>query len=317
MSDKKGILVIAEPKGDKLANVTLESISRARALTDALGGPVSVLIMGPEAGSLAAQAARYGAERVYTVESPELAVFRPGPYTDATAAAVAAADPAVILCSGSPDGRDIAGGCAARLGLGLLVDITGIEAQGGDVTCTHPCFGGSLLAEKKSTTSPVIATVRSNAFAREESPMEPEVVPLSVDFSPSGLLTKVLDVVCENAGIMSLEEASVIVAGGRGVGNEENFALIQGLADELGAAVAASRAVVDAGWKQHQVQVGQTGKTVSPGSISPAVSPVPSSTEPACRPRTASWPSTRTRTRPSSPSPISAWWAIFSRSCPR
>jgi electron transfer flavoprotein alpha subunit len=265
MSDKKGILVVAEPKDGKLANVTLESITQARALTGAVGGPVSVVIMAQEAGELVAQAARYGAERVYTVQSPELAVFRPGPFIDAAAAAIAAADPAVILCSGSPDGRDVAAGCAARLGLGLLVDITALEAQDGGITATHPCFGGRLLVDKQATTGAVVATVRSNAFDREEAAVEPEVVALPAEFSPSSLAAKVLDVVCENVGIISLEEASIIVAGGRGVGGTENFALIQDLADSLGAAVAASRAVVDAGWKSHQYQVGQTGKTVSPG----------------------------------------------------
>ncbi len=264
MSDKKGILVVAEPKDGKLANVTLESITRARALTGAVGGPVSVVIVAANAQPLVSHAARYGAERVYVVESPELAVFRPGPFIDATMAAVGAADPAVVLCSGSPDGRDVAAGCAARLGVGLLVDVTGLEAGDGRVTVSHPCFGGSVIVEKEATTSPVVATVRSNVFAREEAAHEPEVVPLSVEFTPTGLLAKVLDVVCENAGIVSLEEASIVVAGGRGVGSAENFRLIRALADELSAAVGASRAVVDDGWISHQYQVGQTGKTVSP-----------------------------------------------------
>ena len=264
MSDKKGILVVAEPKDGKLANVTLESITRARALAAAVGGPVSVVIMAAEAGPLAAQAARYGAERVYTVESPELAVFRPGPFVAAAVAAIHAADPAAVLCSGSPDGRDIAAGCAARLGLGLLVDITALETQDGRIVTAHPCFGGSVIVDKEATTTPMVATVRPNVFAREEAAVDAEVVALPVEFSPSGLLAKVIDVVCENAGIVSLEEASVVVAGGRGVGCAENFALIESLATELGAAVAASRAVVDAGWKHHQFQVGQTGKTVSP-----------------------------------------------------
>ena len=264
MTDKKGILVVAEPKDGKLANVTLESITRARALTEAVGGPVSVVIIAAEAEALVAQAARYGAERVYTAESPELAVFRAGPFTDAAVAAIQAADPAVVLCSASPDGRDVAAGCAARLGLGLLVDITGLEAEDGRVTASHPCFGGSVIAEKEATTVPVVATVRPNVFSREEAAQEAEVVSLPVEFGPSSMLAKVLDVVLENVGIISLEEASVIVAGGRGVGSPEGFALIQALADELGAAVGASRAVVDLGWISHQYQVGQTGKTVSP-----------------------------------------------------
>jgi electron transfer flavoprotein alpha subunit len=264
VSDKKGILVVAEPKDGKLANVTLESITKARALTGAVGGPVSVVVMAADVKPLAAQAAKYGAERVYTAESQELTTFRPGPFIDGAMAAIKAADPAVVLCSGSPDGRDVAAGCAARLGVGLLVDVTGIEAANGKVTVTHPCFGGSVIVEKEATASPVVATVRSNVLGREEAPRDAEVVALAVDFGPSGLLAKVVDVVCENAGALSLEEASVVVAGGRGVGSAENFKLIQELADALGAAVGASRAVVDAGWMHHQSQVGQTGKTVSP-----------------------------------------------------
>jgi electron transfer flavoprotein alpha subunit len=264
VSDSKGILVVAEPKDGKLANVTLESITRARILSGATGGSVSVVVVAADAAPLAAAAGRYGADRVYTVEGPELAVFRPGPFVDATVAAAKAADPGLILCSGSPDGRDVAAGVAARLGAGLLVDLTGLDANDGGFVATHPCFGGSTIVEKQATTPLAVATVRPNVFGREEAAKQAAIVPLRVDFGQAGLMAKIVDVVTENAGVLSLEEASVIVAGGRGVGSAENFALIQALADELGAAVGATRAVVDAGWMHHQSQVGQTGKTVSP-----------------------------------------------------
>ena len=264
MNDKSGILVVAESKDGKLANVSLESLTRARVLADAIGAPVCVVVIAAEAGPLASQAGRYGAERVYVVESPEVAVFRSGPFVDAAATAIEAADPALVLFAGSPDGRAVASGCATRLGVGVLADITGLEAQDGRLTATHPCFGGSVMVEKEATASPVIATVRPNVFAREEAPGEAEVIPLPVEFNPGGLLTKVVDVVCEIVGIVSLEEASVIVAGGRGLGNAEGFTIVHALAEELSAAVGASRAAVDAGWKPHQYQVGQTGKTVSP-----------------------------------------------------
>jgi electron transfer flavoprotein alpha subunit len=260
VSNQSGILVVAEPKDGKLANVTLESITRACALTATAGGSVSVVIAAAEPGPLVAAAGRYGADRVYVVESPEAAVFRPGPFIDAAKAA----DPAVILCAGSPDGRDVAAGCAARLGAGLLVDITDLEVRDGRFVATHPCFGGSVIVEKEATTNLAVATVRPNVFAREEAPKDPEVVPLSVEFAPFGLAAKVLDVVCENVGIISLEEAEIIVSGGRGVGSAEKFAVIRELAEALGAAVGASRAIVDEGWVSHQYQVGQTGKTVSP-----------------------------------------------------
>ena len=264
MSDKKGILVVGELKDGKLANVTLESVTKALELVGSAGGPVSVVVAAADAKPYVAEAGKYGAERVYTAESPELATFRSGPFADVAAAAIAAADPAVVLCSGSADGRDVAAACAARLGVGVLVDVTGIEADGDKVRVTHPCFGGSIIVEKEATASPVIATVRPNVLERVEAPAEPEVVALDVDFSEAGLLAKVVDVVTENAGALSLEEASVVVAAGRGVGSADNLKLIQDLADELGAAVGASRAIVDEGWIQHQAQVGQTGKTVSP-----------------------------------------------------
>jgi electron transfer flavoprotein alpha subunit len=260
VSDKKGSLVVAEPKDGKLANVTLESITRAREL----GGPVSLLVFAADAAPMVSVAGRYGVDRVYLAQNPEGGVFRPGPFADSAVMAARAAAPALILCSGSPDGRDVAAACAARLGVGLLVDVTAIDAKDDGFVVTHPCFGGSLLAEKQATTTPAVVTVRPNVFARTEAHTDPEVINLDIEFSPSSLLTQIVDVVVENAGILSLEEASVIVSGGRGMGSAENFELIRALAAELGAAVGASRAVVDAGWISHQYQVGQTGKTVSP-----------------------------------------------------
>ena len=257
----EGILVVAEPKDGKLANVTLESLTRARELT---AGPVSVVVVAAETAPLVAAVSKYGADRVYVVESLEAGVFRPGVVADAALAACEQAQPALVLCSGSPDGRDVAAAIATRLNAGLLVDITGLEYTDGKFVVTHPCFGGSVIVDKEATTDVAVATVRPNTFGREEAAKEAEVVSLSVEFSPTSLMAQVLDVVCENVGIVSLEEASIIVAGGRGMGNAENFAMIQALADELGAAVGASRAVVDAGWIHHQYQVGQTGKTVSP-----------------------------------------------------
>jgi electron transfer flavoprotein alpha subunit len=150
------------------------------------------------------------------------------------------------------------------LGVGLVGDITAATVVDGRLRVMHPCFGGALITEKEAKADPQVFTVRTNVFDRAEAPTSCDVVPLAVDFSPAGLLARVLDVVVENAGLVSLEEAGIIVSGGRGLANAENFSLIQGLADVLGAAVGASRAAVDAGWKPQQSQVGQTGKIVSP-----------------------------------------------------
>jgi electron transfer flavoprotein alpha subunit len=265
MAESTGILVVAEHRDGTLAKVTRESISRGRALAAATGGSLSVALVAAETEPLVAEAARAGADRVYVVESPEAEVYRPGPFTEAALAAIAAAKPAAALFASSADGRDMAAGCAARLGAGIMTDVTGLEAGEGRLTATHPCFGGGVIVQVEATAGPAIATVRPGSFTSQEAPGEPEIVPLAVTFGAASLLATVAEVVCENAGIVSLEEAATVVAGGRGVGSAEGFAVIQALADELGAAVGASRAVVDAGWKHHQYQVGQTGKTVSPG----------------------------------------------------
>lgn len=262
---RSGLLVVAEQRDGKLANVTLESLSEARNLTGTLGGPLSVAVTaGSSADALVAEAASYGAERAYVAVDPELETFRSGPYTDAAMAAIAAAAPRAVLFANTASGRDVASRCARRLGVGLLGDVTRVYIEEGCLRVSHPCFGGTVLAEKEAVGEPALMTVRTNVFDRTESPASIETVPVAVDFTPAGLLARVVDVVVENVGMVSLEEATIIVSGGRGLGGPENFAMIHELADALGAAVGASRAAVDAGWKPHQYQVGQTGKTVSP-----------------------------------------------------
>ena len=125
--NKTGILIVGDAGSGRLANVSLESITKALALAGAIGGDVCAAVMGADTAALAAQAGRYGAKKVFAAEGADFATFRSGAYTDAAMAAIKAADPAVVLFSGSPDGRDLASACAARLGVGVLVDITGLE----------------------------------------------------------------------------------------------------------------------------------------------------------------------------------------------
>jgi electron transfer flavoprotein alpha subunit len=261
---RSGILIIGEVRGGKLTGATLESISEAGRLVAAVGGEVSVGLLGEAVGVFAATAGSYGASTAYVVDDAELAVFRSGPYSDAAMACIGAADPQVVLLPNSSDGREMATRCAARLGVGVVNDVTVLQPGDARLRATRPCFGGSVLAEKECLSDPQIFTVRPNSFARAEVGGEATVVPVTVDFTPSGLLARVVEVVSERAGILSLEEAAVIVSGGRGVGSPENFAVVEELAAVLGAAVGASRAVVDAGWRPSTYQVGQTGKTVSP-----------------------------------------------------
>jgi len=262
---RAGLLVVAEQRDGKLASVTLESLTAARGLLADFGGPLAVAVVsGSHADELVAEAARYGAEKAFVAESPELEVFRSGPYTDAAMAAIVAAAPKAVLFANTAGGRDIASRCARRLGVGLLGDVTRVYVDGGALRVSHPCFGGTVVTEKEAVAEPALMTVRTNSFDKAEAPVQVETHRLTLDFTPSGLLARVIQVVVEDAGMASLEEAQIIVSGGRGLGGPENFAMIHELADALGAAVGASRAAVDAGWKPHQYQVGQTGKIVSP-----------------------------------------------------
>jgi len=257
-------LVVGEVRQGRLAGATLEGLSEATRLAAASGGKVAVALIGDQAAGLAADAAKFGARTAYTVDDPAFATFRSGPSADAALACIKAAQADVVLFPHSPDGRETAARCAADLGAGVVTDVTALKPADGALVATHPVFGGALLADCRCLGGPQIFTIRSNSFARAESPGEVQTVPVTVDAGPSGLLAKIVDVVAERAAGVSLEEAAVVVSGGRGLGGPENFALLEELAEVLGAAIGASRAAVDAGWRPVTFQVGQTGKTVSP-----------------------------------------------------
>jgi electron transfer flavoprotein alpha subunit len=257
-------LVVGEARQGKLTGATLESLSEAGRLAQSSGGQVAVALIGDQAAGLVSEAAKYGAATAYTVPDAEMATFRSGPSTDAALACIKAADADVILFANSADGREMASRCAARLDAAVINDIVALKSGEGGLVATHPCFGGTLLTEAQPVKGPQIFTVRPNSFAKTESAVEAQTVPVTVEPTASGLLAKVVDVVTERMAGVSLEEATVIVSGGRGLGGPEHFALLEQLAEVMGAAVGASRAAVDAGWRPQQFQVGQTGKTVSP-----------------------------------------------------
>lgn len=258
-----GYLVVAEVRDGQLTGTTLEGLSQARELAAESGSAVAAAVVGQGVAGLAGDLGAYGAQKVYVAEADELSAFRSGPYADAAVACIRAADPAVVLFANSPNGRETASRAAARLGTGVAGDVTSLEMADGTLRAVHPSFGGALLVEKEAVGSPAIFTVRPNSFARSEAPAAGEVVAVTPEFSASGLLVDLLDVVQE-AATVSLEEATVVVSGGRGLGGPDNFALLEELASVLGAAVGASRAAVDAGWRAQTAQVGQTGKIVSP-----------------------------------------------------
>jgi electron transfer flavoprotein alpha subunit len=253
------VLVLVDAVDGKVKKATLELLTAARQL-----GEPSAAVVGPPgfAGPLHDQLAEYGAGKVYIAEGEEIAGYSVAPKAEAMAAVTEQASPAAVLISSTAENKEIAARLALILGSGLLYDAVGLDADGG---ATQQIFGASVTVTAKATNGVPVITVRPNSFAPQASAGAAEEVPVSVSISEAAKGARIVDRVAEEKGSRpQLSDASVVVSGGRGIGSADNFAIIEKLADTLGAAVGASRAVVDAGWVPHTMQVGQTGVTVSP-----------------------------------------------------
>ena len=249
------VLVLVETADGAVKKVSQELLTLARAV----GEPAAVVA---EAGIDPAALSEYGAETIYVAEAPELNDYVVGPKVDLLAQLVAEKAPAAVLIPSTAEGKEIAGRLAVRTNSGVITDAVAIAADG---TATQSIFGGSIIVESKVSTGTPIVTVRPNSSPAEPAPAAGNVVPVQVELSENSTAAKVTNrVSAEQGGQPELAEAAVVVSGGRGVGGEDGFGVIEALADSLGAAVGASRAATDAGWYPHQYQVGQTGKTVSP-----------------------------------------------------
>ncbi len=259
-----GILVVAENSGGNFRRVSLETLSKARELKDSLGGPLTALVAGSGISGNAGDLGAYGAEKVFVADNEALGTGLAAPHVDVIAKLQGENDFSAILVGGTALGRDIAAALAARLGAGLNSDSIDLSANGSALRARRPAFGGQNLVDAEWNGGPQIALVRPNSFAASESGGSAEVVTVTPEISDAALAAKVTARKPAEAGKIGLEEASIIVSGGRGLGAPENFATVEALASALGAAVGASRAAVDAGWYPHPNQVGQTGKTVSP-----------------------------------------------------
>ena len=258
-----GIVTFAEHRDGKLRRPSLEAVSEAKRLTASLGGPVTAVVVGPGAEGLATELASYGADKVHVFDDPALGAYATEPYARALAQVVAEAKPKAVLVPYTAMGKDLAPRAAARLGAGLVSDCVFFAVKDGRLEARRPMYAGKAYSTVRWEGDPQMATLRPNVFPLEkaDASRKAEVTKGQVDTSARA---KVTAVHAAAAGKVELSEAQIIVSGGRGLKGPENFHLIQGLADALGAAVGASRAVVDAGWVDHQLQVGQTGKTVSP-----------------------------------------------------
>jgi electron transfer flavoprotein alpha subunit len=251
------ILVLAEHDGETVKKVTTELLTLARAY-----GEPSVVWTGDGASGGQARLAEFGAVKVYVADAADYADYVVAPKAELLAHLVATTAPAAVLVAATSEGREVAGRLAVKTGSGLLTDVTGL-ADG--VIGEQSIFGGAITVQSRVRVGTPIIAVRPNAVTPEPSAGPADLEPAAFTVTDAAKGARVTGkVVAERGARPELTEASIVVSGGRGLGSGEHFALIEQLADSLGAAVGASRAATDAGWYPHQFQVGQTGKTVSP-----------------------------------------------------
>jgi len=251
------ILVLVDHADGVVKKVTLELLTLARRL----GEPAAVLVGGNADAALPALA-DFGAETVFVAAGADYADYVVAPTVDVLASLVVAQSPAAVLIPSTATGKEIAGRLAVRVDSGVLTDAVDVAA---DLTATQSVFGGATVVHSRVSHGTPIITVRPNSTTPEAAPAAGTRADVEVTLSASSTGAHVTNrVVAQKGGRPELTEAAVVVSGGRGVGGAEGFAVVEGLADSLGAAVGASRAATDAGWYPHQYQVGQTGKTVAP-----------------------------------------------------
>jgi electron transfer flavoprotein alpha subunit len=251
------VLVLVDHVDGAPKKVTLELL----ALAKTLGSP-SAVVTGAGAAKTVDTLKQYGADKIYVDESADHDDFLSGPKAALLAQLVGSVCPAAVLVAASAEGKEVAARLAVKTGGGLLTDAVSLSSE---FIAEQPIFGGAVVVSSRVATGVPIVAVRPNSTAPVDAPGAGTVENVSVSASDADKAAKVTERVVEaKGGRPDLSEASIVVSGGRGVGSPENFAIIEALADSLGAAVGASRAATDAGWYPHQNQVGQTGRTVSP-----------------------------------------------------
>jgi electron transfer flavoprotein alpha subunit len=252
-----GVLILADVADGQVTPITGELVGAAQRLN---AGPVSAMLLGSGIAGLAAQIT--GVDKVYVVDNPALAEYTNDGYTQAAAAVVDQADPAVVLLGQTSAGRDLGPALAYKLGTAVAMDTIALEMKDGKLHATRPAYGGNARAVNSFATTPAVATVRPKSQDAAQGGDAGAVV--NVDFTPGDIRTNVTDRKVATAEGVRLEDADVVVTGGRGLGGPEGFEGIEELAHLLGGAVGCSRAVADLGWRPVAEQVGLTGKVVSP-----------------------------------------------------
>jgi electron transfer flavoprotein alpha subunit len=268
IADYKGVWVFAEQREGELQKVSLELLGEGRKIADKLGVELTALLIGSNVSGLAKDLGTHGADRVLVAEDALLEHYTTDGYTKVICDLANERKPEILFIGATFIGRDLGPRVAARLTTGLTADCTSldIDAEGKFLLATRPAFGGNLMATIACQDHrPQMATVRPGVFSKiETAGNKAEIEKVEVKLTEADVRTKVVKIVKEKKDIVDISEADFIVSGGRGVGSEENFKLLQELAEALDGTVAASRAAIEKGWIDKDLQVGQTGKTVRP-----------------------------------------------------
>ena len=280
LEEYKGVYVFAQQVDNEINNIAFELIGKGKDLANALGTDVTAVLVGSNVKNLADELGEYGADRVIVVDDPELKEYRTEPYTHALASVIKKYKPDVFLVGATAIGRDLGPRVSARIHTGLTADCTqleicdfpinpipGKEQLHNQLLMTRPAFGGNTIATIACPEfRPQMATVRPGVMQKlpKEAGRKAVIEEFNPGFTPDNKYVEILEVVKAVNDVADIMDAKILVSGGRGVGSAENFKLLDDLAEAIGGTVSCSRAVVDAGWKSKDLQVGQTGKTVRP-----------------------------------------------------
>ena len=268
MAEAQGVLVLGDSAGNELSSISKELLAAGRKLADDLGEELAIGLLGDTLDQPSQQAISHGADKVYAVNHPNLAEYQVELYLAAMETLAKDVSPSVILIGRTTQGRELAPRLAFRLGVGLAQDCLEVSVDSASRTlfANRPVYGGNAVAVVSCNYTPQIAAIRPKVY----EPMEPDdsrqgqVVSFPVELDLAQARSRVVDVVAEESEGIKLEEARIVVSGGRGLGGPEPFQDLEQLAKALGGAVGASRAAVDSGWVPSSYQVGLTGKTITP-----------------------------------------------------
>jgi electron transfer flavoprotein alpha subunit len=259
----KTFLVVAESRGGKLRQVALETLQAAK-LSSREGDRIAALLMGSNIQALAGELAPYGANEVYVVDHPDLEAYNPDAYFSALRKVIDSVQPDGVYFGHTAMGRDLAPLVAASLNAGQISDVTAIEQTGGEVAFTRPLYAGKAFEQRTFRSAPWVVTIRPNNIKAAEPRAGQHGNIVNVDDPAPSLRSVVKDVIKKMSGKIDLTEAKIIVSGGRGVKSADGFKPLEELAEVLGGAVGASRGACDAGYCDYAMQIGQTGKVVTP-----------------------------------------------------